>query len=64
MIITDLVRDMTQMLNDVADDADKFEIRGNNVAGARVRKVMQKIKVMAQEVRVTVSTIKKERKEN
>jgi hypothetical protein len=63
MKITNLVQDMTQMLSDVADDANKFEIHGNNLAGSRVRKVMQKIKSMAQEVRIEVLAIQKERKE-
>jgi len=62
MKITNLVSDMTQILNEVSEEADKFEIKGNNAAGARVRKAMQQVKNMAQEIRLEVSAIKNERK--
>jgi hypothetical protein len=37
-------------------------LKGNNAAGTRVRKGMQQIKVLAQDVRVNVSEIKNNRK--
>ena len=40
-------------INDCQTDVRKF-IEGNNSAGTRVRKAMQKIKALAQEVRVEV----------
>ena len=42
-----------------AQESIKF-IQGNNSAGTRVRKAMQKIKTLAQEVRVEVQTQKNE----
>lgn len=62
MKITKLIEEMTTSLMEIKDDAHKFEIQGNNLAGSRVRKVMQTIKVQAQEVRVLVQSIKNERK--
>jgi len=61
MKIIDLIEEMEDVASDIKDDVIKFE-EGNNAAGARVRKAMQNIKVMAQEVRVAVSEIKNERK--
>jgi len=61
MAIMELVEKIEDLATDIKDDVIKFE-EGNNAAGARVRKAMQNIKVMAQEVRVAVSEIKNERK--
>jgi len=40
-------------VNDCQTDVNKF-VEGNNSAGTRVRKAMQAIKALAQEVRVEV----------
>ena len=40
-------------INDCQTDVNKFE-EGNNSAGTRVRKAMQAVKALAQEVRVEV----------
>ena len=40
-------------INDCQSDVTKF-VEGNNSAGTRVRKAMQVVKAMAQEVRVEV----------
>jgi len=40
-------------INDCQGDVTKF-IEGNNSAGTRVRKAMQSVKALAQEVRVEV----------
>jgi hypothetical protein len=40
------------------DDFEKFFIRGNKTAGTRVRKVMQEIKKLSQEVRNDVQEYK------
>ena len=61
MVIIDLLEKIEDIAYDSKDDVIKFE-EGNNAAGARVRKAMQNIKVIAQEVRVAVSEIKNERK--
>jgi len=59
------VREMVQMMiNDlveIIDDADKHD-NGNNAAGTRIRKEMQSIKIIAQEVRLKVQSDKKNRK--
>jgi len=42
------------------DDVDKFFVKGNKSAGTRIRKAMQDIKVLAQELRLEVQNSKKE----
>ena len=44
-------------INDSQSDVTKF-VDGNNSAGTRVRKAMQNVKVLAQEVRVEVQNQK------
>jgi hypothetical protein len=48
-----LFDDLQDVVNDCQTDVTKF-IDGNNSAGTRVRKAMQAIKAIAQEVRVEV----------
>ena len=48
-----LMQDMEKIFVSCAQDAEKF-VEGNNSAGTRVRKYMQNIKNLAQEVRVEV----------
>ena len=55
----ELLNQMTELLNDIQDDAVKFEEKGNKAAGTRVRKAMQAIKGLAQDVRVAVSAANK-----
>ena len=45
--------DLQDVINDCQTDVTKF-IDGNNSAGTRVRKAMQLIKALAQEIRVEV----------
>ena len=45
-------------INDCQSDVTKF-VEGNNSAGTRVRKAMQAVKALAQEVRVEVQDQKK-----
>jgi|TARA_B110000858_G_C17550608_1_gene357871 hypothetical protein len=40
------------------DDFEKFFVKGNKAAGARIRKIMQELKNLAQEVRVDVQSYK------
>lgn len=40
------------------DDFEKFFIRGNKTAGTRIRKVMQELKRLSQEVRTDVQEYK------
>jgi len=48
---------METVFKNCAEDAEKFA-EGNNSAGTRVRKYMQEIKNLAQEVRVEVQNQK------
>ncbi len=44
---------LQDMVNDCQGDVTKF-VEGNNSAGTRVRKAMQSIKGLAQEIRIEV----------
>lgn len=46
--------ELQNLLNAAAEDFDKFYSKSNKAAGTRVRQWMQKLKVMAQEIRVDV----------
>ena len=48
-----LFDDLQDVINDCQTDVSKF-VDGNNSAGTRVRKAMQKVKALAQDVRVEV----------
>ena len=48
-----LFDDLQDVVNDCQTDVIKF-VEGNNSAGTRVRKAMQTVKSLAQEVRVEV----------
>ena len=48
---------LQDLVNDTQSDMTKF-VEGNSSAGTRVRKSMQAIKVLAQELRVEVQTQK------
>ena len=52
-----LLQQMGNELNSVEVDAEKF-VEGNNSAGTRLRKAMQTIKNLAQQVRVEVQNQK------
>ena len=43
---------------DLKDDFDKFFVRGNKTAGTRIRKVMQEVKKLSQEIRTDVQEYK------
>ena len=51
--IIKLLQKMGNQFNSIETDAEKF-VEGNNSAGTRVRKAMQTVKSLAQEVRVEV----------
>lgn len=46
------------LVMDLESDFDKFYDKNNNAAGTRVRKGMQELKNMAQEIRVEVQDMK------
>tara|TARA_Y100001938_G_scaffold73780_1_gene102175 strand:+ start:301 stop:495 length:195 start_codon:yes stop_codon:yes gene_type:complete len=51
--LDNLFDNLQDVINDCQTDVSKF-IDGNNSAGTRVRKAMQKVKALAQEVRLEV----------
>ena len=51
----DLINQITEAIESIQDDVVKFDEKGNKAAGTRVRKAMQTIKGLAQDVRVYVS---------
>ncbi|WP_158797460.1 histone H1 [Pedobacter sp. L105] len=46
---------LKELLASVEADADKFYNSGNSAAGTRVRKAMQDLKVLAQDIRTEVT---------
>ena len=55
----ELLDQLQEELNNVQEDATKFTEKGNKAAGTRVRKSMQAIKALAQDVRVVASAANK-----
>jgi len=53
--------ELLNLVEQVKNDAEKFFNKGNKAAGTRLRKSMQEIKRLAQEVRLQVSEIKKDK---
>ena len=51
--LNNLFNSLQDTINDCQSDVTKF-VEGNNSAGTRVRKAMQTVKSLAQEVRVEV----------
>ncbi|TDI74882.1 MAG: histone H1 [Bacteroidetes bacterium] len=50
--------ELKSFVDDMADDFSKFYDKGNKAAGTRVRKGMQELKKVAQEIRVEVQASK------
>jgi len=55
--VTNLLKNMAEQFHEATHDAEKFT-SGNNSAGTRVRKAMQNIKNLAQQVRLEVQSQK------
>ena len=51
--LNNLFNNLQDTINDCQSDVTKF-VEGNNSAGARVRKAMQAVKSLAQDIRVEV----------
>lgn len=49
---------LKSFVEDLEDDFEKFYVKKNKAAGTRVRKSMQDLKALAQEIRVEVQAIK------
>ena len=58
-IMQELLDQIQEELVAIQEDAAKFNEKGNKAAGTRVRKAMQTIKGLAQDVRVAVSAANK-----
>lgn len=56
----ELLNQIQEVLDSVQEDATKFHEKGNKAAGTRVRKAMQNIKGLAQDVRKNISDKNKE----
>jgi hypothetical protein len=59
-MIQELLNQLQEVLAEAQLDAAKFDDKGNKAAGTRVRKAMQTIKGLAQDVRVAVSEANKD----
>ena len=55
--LDNLYDELQNIINDSQSDVTKF-VEGNNSAGTRVRKAMQNVKALAQEVRVEIQNQK------
>jgi hypothetical protein len=55
---TNRLEQLITILEGTRDDHDKFFGTGNNAAGTRVRKAMQEVKTLAQELRLEVQETK------
>ena len=58
MIIMKMLDDLEDLVYASRDELEKFEEAGNKAAGTRVRKAMQDIKGLAQEIRVAIQDAK------
>lgn len=55
----EMFQKLKELVNQMEDDFRKFYEKGNNAAGTRVRKNMQDLKKMAQDIRTHVQEHKK-----
>ena len=53
-----LLEQLIALLESNRDDHEKFFERGNNAAGTRLRKTMQEVKALAQQLRLEVQETK------
>ena len=50
--------ELKNLVDSLEDDFNKFYGKGNKAAGTRLRKAMQELKAMAQDIRVDIQEIK------
>ncbi len=50
--------DLKAKVHEIEEDVQKFYDKGNNAAGTRIRKAMQEVKALAQDIRKEVQDIK------
>jgi len=46
--------DLKAKIDEIEEDVQKFYDKGNNAAGTRIRKAMQEVKALAQDIRKEV----------
>ena len=54
----DKYQELLDLVESTKEDFGKFYDNGNNAAGTRVRGAMQKLKALAQDIRLDVQSIK------
>ena len=55
------IAEMQNLLDNLKLEYEKFELKGNQVAGTRARKLLQDIKTLSQDVRVQIQEIKRQK---
>lgn len=50
--------DLKAKIDEIEEDVGKFYDKGNNAAGTRIRKAMQEVKALAQDIRKEVQEMK------
>ena len=50
--------DLKAKIHEIEEDVQKFYDKGNNAAGTRIRKAMQEVKALAQDIRKEVQAKK------
>jgi hypothetical protein len=58
-MVQELINQLNEVLTEVSSDVEKFDTKGNKAAGTRIRKAMQTMKALAQDVRNAVSEANK-----
>jgi len=58
-MVQELINQLNEVLTEVSSDVEKFDTKGNKAAGTRIRKSMQTMKALAQDVRNAVSEANK-----
>tara|TARA_B100000676_G_C17340513_1_gene465893 strand:- start:186 stop:368 length:183 start_codon:yes stop_codon:yes gene_type:complete len=52
-----------ELVSELHKDVEKFHVKGNDSAGVRIRKAMQDLKALAQDIRDEIQDIRKKRKD-
>jgi hypothetical protein len=60
---TDRYSELIQHLEVMKEDFEKFYVKGKNAAGTRLRKSLQELRRLAQEIRTEIQAIKVARKQ-
>ena len=55
------IAEMQNLLDNLKSEYEKFETKGNQVAGTRSRKLLQDIKNIAQDVRLQIQGAKRQK---